>query len=168
MKNKTDIDKIIDQEQSLVFSAFSEQTAFDIGSAIRRVAVRDTLGLVADVRLWDRPLFYCAMPGTTGDNPNWVRRKANLVQRLQKSSYRVALETNFDERVFPERRALPQGDYAIAGGGFPIRVAGIGIVGAVTVSGLHERDDHGLVVAALCEVLGIDPAAHALAPLGAP
>ena len=26
----------------------------------------------------------------------------------------------------------------------------------------------GLVVAALCEVLGIDPAAHALAPLGAP
>jgi uncharacterized protein (UPF0303 family) len=160
-----DIAKIIDQERGLVFAEFDEHVAFAIGSAIRERAVRETLGLVADVRLWDRPLFYCAMPGTTGDNPNWVRRKANLVQRVQKSSYRVALETDAPERVFPERRALPQADFAIAGGGFPIKVKGIGVVGAVTVSGLHERDDHEIGVAAICQILMLDPAAFALPPL---
>ena len=58
---------------------------------VRERAVREKLTLVADVRLWDRPLFFCAMPGTTGDNLNWVRRKANLVQRMLKSTYRVVL-----------------------------------------------------------------------------
>jgi uncharacterized protein (UPF0303 family) len=160
-----DIAKIIEQERGLVFAEFDEHVAFAIGLAIRERAVRETLGLVADVRLWDRPLFYCAMPGTTGDNPNWVRRKANLVQRVLKSSYRVALESDAPERVFPERRALPQADYAIAGGGFPIRVKGIGVVGAVTVSGLHERDDHEIGVAAICQYLKLDHAAFALPPL---
>lgn len=159
-----DIRKIIDQEQGLVFAEFDEHVAFAIGSAIRERAVRESLSLVADIRLWDRPLFYCAMPGTTGDNPNWVRRKANLVQRLLKSTYRAALELDNPERVFPERRALPQVDFAIAGGGFPIRVKGIGVVGAVTVSGLHERDDHEVAVAAICAQLGLDAEAFALAP----
>jgi uncharacterized protein (UPF0303 family) len=159
-----DIRKIIDQEQGLVFAEFDEHVAFAIGSAIRERAVRESLSLVADIRLWDRPLFYCAMPGTTGDNPNWVRRKANLVQRLLKSTYRAALELDNPERVFPERRALPQADFAIAGGGFPIRVKGIGVVGAVTVSGLHERDDHEVAVAAICAQLGLDAEAFALAP----
>ena len=167
MTNQADIDRIIGQERSLVFAAFGEATAFDIGSSIRARAVREGLGLVADVRLWDRPLFYCAMPGTTADNPNWVRRKANLVQRLQKSSYRVALEMDSPERVFPERRVLPQADFAVAGGSFPIRVGSIGVVGAVTVSGLHERDDHEVAVAAICEALGLDAAAHALPPRAA-
>jgi uncharacterized protein (UPF0303 family) len=33
-------------------------------------------------------------------------------------------------------------------------VAGTGVVGSVTVSGLPQRDDHELVVEALCGLLG--------------
>ncbi|RUT35167.1 heme-degrading domain-containing protein [Arsenicitalea aurantiaca] len=157
-----DISTIIRQEQELVFERFDEATAFAIGSHIRERALADGLTLVADVRLWDRPLFYCAMPGTTADNPVWVRRKANSVQRLGRSSYRLVLENPGEERVFPVRRALDPNDYALAGGGFPIRVAGIGIVGAATVSGLPEREDHNVVVAAICHVLGKPYADYAL------
>jgi uncharacterized protein (UPF0303 family) len=53
-------------------------------------------------------------------------------------------------------------DYALAGGGFPIRLEGTGVIGAITVSGLPERDDHCLVVDALCDHLGRDRAALAL------
>ena len=162
-----DIAKIIEQERGLVFPAFDENAAFAIGASIREWAVRESLGLVADVRLWDRPLFYCAMPGTTADNPNWVRRKANTVQRLHKSTYRLVLEAGGNERLFPQHRALPPEDYVMAGGGFPITVKGIGMVGAVTVSGLHERSDHDVAVAAICDYLGADRVAFALPPLGA-
>ena len=54
-------------------------------------------------------------------------------------------------------------DYAADGGSFPLKVAGAGIVGSVTVSGLPQRSDHELVVEALCGLLGRDYAALRLA-----
>lgn len=165
MSREDDIKTIIRQEQELVFPDFDEARAFAIGSALRERALRDGLGIVADVRAWDRPLFYMALPGTTGDNPNWVRRKANTVQRLMKSTYRVVLEKNWDGDFFPPRRGLDNMDFVLAGGGFPIRVKGAGMIGAITVSGLHERDDHAVVVEAICDHLGLDKKALALPPL---
>ena len=38
---------------------------------------------------------------------------------------------------------------AAAGGSFPVRVRGAGVVAAVTVSGLTSDEDHDFVVAAL-------------------
>lgn len=165
MATADDIRQIIAQEQGLVFEHFDEAVAFSIGVRIRDRALRDKLGLVADIRTWDRPLFYCAMPGTTGDNPEWVRRKFNTVHRLLKSSYRVALEQAREERLFPASRALPGEDYVLAGGAFPIRIKGFGPVGTVTISGLHERDDHQVAVDAVCDELGLDKGPFTLPPL---
>jgi uncharacterized protein (UPF0303 family) len=162
MAQADDIEKIIEQEQKLVFPSFDEHVSFAIGAAIRERALRDELPLVVDLRLWDRPLFYMAMPGTTGDNPHWVRRKANTVQRLQKSTYRVVLEKSWEGDIFPPRSGLDPLEYVLAGGGFPIRVQGIGVVGALTVSGLHERDDHEVAVTAICAQLGLDATSLAL------
>lgn len=152
MSREDDIRTIVAQEQALQFDRFDEVTAYAIGSEVRRRAEAESLGLVVDVRLWDRPLFYCAMPGTTSDNPEWVRRKVNTVRRL-----------GGDTRLFPPHRALDPADHALAGGAFPIRVKALaGPVGTVTISGLHERDDHMVAVAAVCAVLGRDPGEFAL------
>ncbi|HVK34557.1 MAG TPA: heme-binding protein, partial [Microlunatus sp.] len=37
-------------------------------------------------------------------------------------------------------------EYAVTGGSFPLRVRGVGVVAAVTVSGLSSREDHDLAV----------------------
>ena len=52
--------------------------------------------------------------------------------------------------------------YVLAGGGFPVTVKNAGVVGVIAVSGLPERDDHGVIVDALCEYLGKDARALAL------
>ncbi|MNR61218.1 hypothetical protein D3C85_1829040 [compost metagenome] len=49
---------------------------------------------------------------------------------------------------------LPDAEYAAHGGSFPIVVKGTGCIGAVTVSGLPQREDHNMVVEALAELLG--------------
>ena len=160
-----DIARIIEQERGLEFTEFNENVAFSIGVRVRERALREKLGLVVDVRTWDRQMFYAAMPGTTADNPNWVRRKINTVQRLLKSSYRVALEQNREDRLFAANRALDGAEYVLAGGAFPIRMKGFGPIGCVTISGLHERDDHQVGVDAIAEELGLDKTAFALAKI---
>jgi uncharacterized protein (UPF0303 family) len=148
------------QEQDLVLTEFDEAVAFKLGSAIRDRALVEGRSLVVDIRTWDRQMFFAATAGTSADNAEWVRRKVNTVRRFQRSSYRLVLERG--EAPFPPQAGADPADYVIAGGGFPIRVKGAGIVGCLTISGLPGRDDHGVAVAALCDHLGLDRATYAL------
>jgi uncharacterized protein (UPF0303 family) len=152
-----DIARIILQESTLTLESFSPETAWQLGTLLRELAVARSMPLVIDVRRFgnpDQPLFYCALPGSTPDNPRWVLRKTRVVARFHKSSYHVGRLLEQDGRTFGARYNLPEEDYAAHGGSFPLHVAGAGIVGAVTVSGLPQRDDHNLVVEALCRLTG--------------
>jgi uncharacterized protein (UPF0303 family) len=152
-----DIALIKQQEQALVLPALDEGVAFEIGASIRQRALAEGLALVCDVRTWDRQLFFAATAGTTADNSEWVRRKINLVRRFGRASYRMLLEQGGEGPLAP-RYGVDGGDYVLAGGGFPLRVEGAGIVGCLTISGLPGRDDHGVAVAALANHLELDPA----------
>lgn len=151
-----DIALIKKQEATLVFSALDEAVAFEIGSAIRDRALKENLPIIVDIRTFDRPLFYAAMPGSNASNPDWARRKINVVRRFLKSTYRMVLEQQRPDRSFKPGEGLDIADYVLAGGGFPISVKGAGVIGVIAVSGLPEREDHGVVVDALCEHLRID------------
>ena len=58
---------------------------------------------------------------------------------------------------------VDQANIAAHCGSFPIRLAGTGVIGAITVSGAPGRDDHGFVVTAIARHLGIDAAPLMLA-----
>lgn len=162
--SKADIDKILAQEKALVFQRFGEAEAFELGCRLRDLGLARDLPIAIDIRLWDRPLFFVALSGATAGNAEWARRKFNAVRHYQKSSYRMGLEQQ--ARVFPADHGLDPKDYATAGGSFPITVKGVGAIGAVTISGLPQREDHNLVVAALAAQLGLDGAKFALEPEG--
>ena len=149
-----DLARIAFQEEQLQFASFDEETAWRLGSRLREMAVTRGSRIVIDVRRFGQPLFYAALPGTTPDNVEWVRRKINVVQRLHRSSYAVGLEMEKKKSSLTESQGLPLIDYATHGGCFPLRGVGTGIFGCVTVSGLPQRADHELAVEALCAELG--------------
>ncbi len=155
-----DLVAIAAQERELHFPRFDEDAAWHLGSRLRDIAVSRKLGIAIDVRRFGQPLFYAALPGTSPDNAEWVRRKSNLVARFHRSSYAVGLEMGAS--LF-EKYGLAVAEYAAHGGSFPIRVHGAGVIGSVTVSGLPQRSDHELVVEVLCGELGKDYAKLALA-----
>jgi uncharacterized protein (UPF0303 family) len=162
-----DITAIVKQEAALTFSGFTPETGWEVGTALRGLAVERGYGIVIDVRRFGAPhqqLFYSALAGTTPDNQRWVARKAATVARFHKSSYHVGRLLAQSGMTFGARYNLPEEEYAAHGGSFPIHVAGAGIVGAVTVSGLAQREDHNLVVEALALVTGCDYAALRLPP----
>lgn len=149
-----DLRLIARQEQELQFTSFDAETAWQLGTHLRALAVERGYKVVIDVRRFGQPLFYCAMSGTTPDNPEWVRRKSNVVARFHRSSYALGLEMQVKQSNLTEKYALPVADYASHGGAFPLAVTGAGVIGSITVSGLPQRADHELVVEALCAVLG--------------
>jgi uncharacterized protein (UPF0303 family) len=154
MPNADDLARIAMQEQELQFTTFDEEIAWRLGSHLRALAVDRKLSLVVDVRRFGQPLFYTALPGTTPDNVEWVRRKGNVTARFHRSSYAIKLELEEKNSNLSERYGLALADYAGHGGSFPIRVLGAGVIGSVTVSGLPDRADHQLAVEALCSELG--------------
>jgi uncharacterized protein (UPF0303 family) len=138
-----DLQRIALQEERLQFDRFDAQTAWELGSKLREAAEERQLGIVIDIQLHGLPLFYFARQGTTPDNPEWVRRKRNIVRRFFRSSYAIGLMVK-SQRLSLE--TLEARDYAHHGGCFPISLKGTGCVGTITVSGLPQREDHSLVV----------------------
>jgi uncharacterized protein (UPF0303 family) len=158
MAIEDDLERIARQERELQWTSFNEDDAWELGSTLRELAVERQLAVVIDIRRFaahvgnqaGTPLFHAALHGTSPDNAEWARRKANVVARLYRSSYAVGLALKARNTTLEEKYGLPMTDYASHGGAFPIAVAGTGVIGSVTVSGLPQRDDHELVVEALC------------------
>ena len=158
-----DLERVALQERELVLPRFDAEVAWKLGIRLQAMAHQRGLAVVIDVRRFGQPLFYAALEGTTPDNPDWVRRKINVVARFHRSSYHVGLSLKAKHETLHDKLGLPVSEFAAHGGAFPLTVAGTGIVGCVTVSGLPQRDDHELVVEALCAELGRDYAELQLA-----
>lgn len=157
-----DLGRVALQERELQFVRLDAQTVWELGAGLRAMAKDRGLPVVIDVRRFGQPLFYTALEGTNPDNAEWVRRKSNVVARIHRSSYAVLLDMKNRNETLLHDCALAVADYIEAGGSFPLSVAGAGVVGSVTVSGLTDREDHELVVEALCAVLGRDYASMRL------
>lgn len=151
-----DLARIALQERELQFPSFNELTAWNLGTRLRELALSRDLTIVIDIRRFGQPLFYHALPRTIPEGADWVRRKANVVQRFHRSSYAVGLDYKNRGTSLLERQGLPLTEFATHGGGFPIRITGSGAIGSITTSGLTERADHEIVVEALCAELGQD------------
>lgn len=154
MSLNEDLERIAQQERELVLPRLDAEVAWDLGARLRAMAHERSLAVVIDVRRFGQPLFYTAMEGTTPDNPEWVRRKSNVVARFHRSSYAVGIREKMKGSTLAESQGLSLADYATHGGSFPLTIIGTGVVGSVTVSGLPMRADHELVVEALCALLG--------------
>ncbi|KAJ5669538.1 hypothetical protein N7462_010608 [Penicillium macrosclerotiorum] len=167
-----------------IFRTFTSETAWTLGTALRerllslpsnqRKPALISIAL-ATATSGGTPLhvvFQSATEnGTIPDNENWVRRKRNTVLRWGVSSWAMRMKTvsglatgataNEIEEAFVKKYALASSnggavadEYAIHGGGFPIRVRGVeGIVAVVVVSGLKQEDDHAVVAETIKEII---------------
>lgn len=153
--NASDIEKVIRQEELLVFRTFTEEDAWALGNAMRLESEKYGQGVAIDIRRGNDILFFTAMPGTNAENEDWARRKRNLVNLTHTSSFLTGLEIKFNGAA-DKVKNLDEVNYAWAGGCFPIRVEGQGVVATATVSGLPQREDHKLVTDVIADYLGVD------------
>ena len=158
-----DLARIALQESRLRFDVFDARIAWELALALRDAGSSREAPIVGVVETFAMPLASFALPGATADNFDWARRKINIVRRFQRSSYAMGLQLAKSGRTLADLGALPERDYAVHGGAFPIFLRGGGCIGAVAVSGLPQREDHKMAVAAVARVLGQDLGDAALA-----
>lgn len=152
---ENDIQRLALQEQLLQLDRFDETTAWDLGTRIKSLCEARRQALSIEIRRGKETLFFYAMPGTTPNNAEWARRKRNAVELMHTSSYAIGRDNLKDGSSLTQKVGLALADYADHGGGFPIRVKGVGCVGCVTVSGVPQREDHAIVVEALAALCGV-------------
>jgi uncharacterized protein (UPF0303 family) len=143
------LDELEAEEQELELPSLTEDDAWSIGSlAVTRAR---EAGLPVAIGVWraGRQLFHSALPGSTSDNDEWLRRKGRVVMRFEHSSLYVARLCQDKQVTLQEKFGLSPSRYAAAGGAVPLRVSGAGVVGWFGVSGLPQLDDHRFVVEVL-------------------
>ena len=151
MTIEQDMERVVKQEERLRFPGFDANTAWTVGTRIRALAASRGVAVAIDIQVNGHQLFFTAMPGTTPNNIDWIRRKRNVVQHFHRSSYAIGLELHQKRTTLAEEIGLDARDYAPHGGCFPIKLKGTGCIGTITVSGLPQRADHELIVEVLAE-----------------
>ncbi|KAI0772560.1 hypothetical protein BD413DRAFT_612700 [Trametes elegans] len=156
----TDLAALTAQEERCVLPHFTADTAWELGSRLRaRLRRASPKPAVVNITHANsgQLLFHCASArGTQADNDTWVARKRAAVLRWGTSTLFLHHKYGGDEGAFRAKFMLGEraGEYAIHGGGFPVRVRDVeGVVGVIVVSGLSMREDHEVIVEVLEEYL---------------
>ena len=138
---------LVMQEEILQFSHFTHEDAWELGNLMVAEAARNHLPVAVSIRLNNGcTVFQYAFEGTNYNNEQWMARKENTVRTMEMSTLRLFMLLKKNGQTL-EDKGLNSQDYVARGGGFPIRVAGVGVVASALVSGLDHMADHEFVSA---------------------
>ena len=144
------------QEEVLQFKHFTNEDAWELGTLLVLEAKKRKLPVAISIRLNNGfVVFQYAADGTNLHNENRIRRKYNTVKVLERSSLYTCMLLKKSEETL-ENLFLDEKEYACLGGGFPIRVEDVGVIGAIVVSGLDHVSDHDLIVKCISRYLHVD------------
>jgi uncharacterized protein (UPF0303 family) len=146
---------LIELERRLIFPAFDNLTAIALGQQMVQSAQRQGLALVINITRCQQIMFHAALPGTCADSDGWVRRKAATVYRFGHSTLLVAATLRQDNEHLVHDYGLSPADFTVSGGGFPILLKGLGVIGTAAASGLAETVDHEFVVQEIARFLAV-------------
>ena len=142
------------QEEALRLDRFDAEDAWRLGLILRELGLAAGKDLSLRVCLLGAQVFHCGVGQPKPNFDHWIARKEKAVLECWKSSLRLKLEalTGGDQ---PEDHGFSAAEVVFCGGCFPLRVKSQGVVGAVTVSGLTDLEDHQLAADALAKFLGV-------------
>ena len=158
---QADIAKLIEQERRLQLPRLDADRVWALGAQLRETALARANAVTIEIRIGAETVFFHSMHGTAPANADWARRKRNISELLDKSSYLIGRQLALEGSTLEAKMGLPTREHAAHGGSVPLRVNGTRF-GTVTVSGLPQRDDHDMVVELLAPLAGVPLAEIAL------
>lgn len=138
--------EIIQAEESRTLPRFTHEDAWSMGLMARALCRERALSVSVSVEKCGQIVFQCAMEGTAPDNDRWMEGKRAVVRLTHHSSLYTYEKLQAAGKSQRERMFLDDLRYYCVGGSVPICVAGVGVIGSLTVSGLSSAEDHTLAM----------------------
>ena len=142
---------LLDEEMDLVLSKFSRTDALKLSQIILEKVKNYGKPIMIEIEINKLIVFRYFMDETIEDGALWLSRKRNTVNLMSMSSLRFQYWLKQKGATIASRH-LDTSEYIDCGGGYPIRIQGMGVMGSVCVTGLHDLDDHKLIVESLTEL----------------
>lgn len=143
-----------EQEKQLVFPKFDRHDAWSLGVMLYQNSLAYGRGVGIEITINELVVFRYLPEGTTANTAAWLRRKHNMVTAKGMSSQRAQKIREADHKTLADWCMSPE-EYAAAGGGYPLIVKGVGMIGSICASGLAASDDHILIADTIAEFLDL-------------
>ena len=129
--------------------SFSNKTAMEMGLAIIDLAKKKNKNIAVQVERLNHTIFLYVDENLPADKHDWLKRKANVSKRFEQSSLSVKNDLMNGKMTLKETFALDDKEYLAKGGSIPVFVKNAGMIAIITVSGLHDEEDHKIIMDAL-------------------
>ena len=144
------------QEEILQFGHFTNEDAWALGNLIVAEARKRGLDTAVEIRLNNGyTVFKYAGNSTNLNNEAWMDKMYATVRRVEKSTMLLYSELKKSEETLEDIGLDPR-EYSYMGGGFPIRVEEVGVIGAILVSNQNHFVNHDIIVRAVSRYLHVD------------
>lgn len=144
-----DLEKVLQQEREYQFRNFSHADAWELGNELVAACAEMEGPLAVEIEVNHVIVFRYYPDGTGKFHEQWLQRKRNMVNTVEKSTLRCKFEIEQNHEDLERDWCLSPLEYAACGGGFPIRLRGGSVIGVAAVSGLPDLRDHAALIEGL-------------------
>lgn len=138
-----------DTLRKITLETFSNKIALEIGLAIVNLAKERNQNIAVQVERLNHTVFLYVDDNLPADKHHWLRRKAKLAKHFEESSLSIKQDLQEGGMSLEHTFALDEKEYLAKGGAIPIFVKNAGMIAIVSVSGLHDEEDHQIILDAL-------------------
>ena len=146
MAQRTSENEIINK---IELDSFSNRMALDMGLKIIALAESRNQHIAVEICRLNHSIFLYVDDKLPVDKHNWLRRKANVAKQFEESSLNVKNDLELGRMTLEKTFGLDEKDFLAKGGSIPIFVKNAGMIATITVSGLHDKEDHKIIIEAL-------------------
>ncbi|MCJ8281347.1 heme-binding protein [Winogradskyella sp.] len=135
--------------KKIELDSFNNQTGLKMGLAILNLAKERHQNIAVKVERLNHTIFLFVDDNLPADKHLWLRRKANVAKHFEESSLSVKNDLVNGNMTLEKTFALDITKFLAKGGSIPVFVKSAGMVAIITVSGLHDEEDHKIIIDAL-------------------
>ena len=135
--------------KKIELDSFSNRMALEMGFKIIDLAKSRNQHIAVEICRLNHTVFIYVDDNLPVDKHNWLRRKANVAKQFEESTLCVKNDLKEGNMTLEKTFGLDEKDFLAKGGSIPIFIKSGGMIATITVSGLHDEEDHKIIVDAL-------------------